>query len=99
MVYRGRLEIIYDLLTAIDRKAPHCSKYEMQKGSRTAYWQMAKYLDWVIADKLVVEEQRLHPQLEPTYKLTENGKRFIELINELRAFLYVSSFAQTRYQP
>lgn len=98
MVYRGRLEIIYDLLTAIDRHGPHCNKWEIKKGSRTAYSQMAKYLDWVIADKLVVEQQSPHSQIEPTYKVTENGKRFIKLFNELKAFLYVSSFAQTRYQ-
>jgi predicted transcriptional regulator len=59
---------------------------------------MAKYFDWVIVDKLVTEEQP-DPQLEPTYKLTENGKKFIELLNELKAFLYVSSYPQTRYQP
>jgi predicted transcriptional regulator len=87
---------MYDLLKATDRYGPYCSKSDMSRGSRTAYLQMARYLDWAITSKLIVEEQ-LNSDTQYTYRVTERGDRFIELVDELQGSLYVSSFAQTRY--
>jgi predicted transcriptional regulator len=89
---------MYDLLIAIDRRRPYCTISNAQKGSRMSYLQVIDYLDWAVTSKLIAEE-RLHQDAQYTYAITENGRRFLELIDELKTFLYVSSYPQTRYQP
>ena len=98
---------MYDLLTTIQRHEECCcNKYHITRNSRTAYRTLVAYLDLAIRRNLIIEH-RPDKDLMPYYTITEQGIRFVELIQWLRSELAdvrapeqdgVTSYTQTRYR-
>jgi len=80
---RGRLEIIYDILTAIQRKQGRIKPTHLLYKSNLSYQRMNVYVDELIRKGLVEKD---FDDKSKFFLLTDNGYEFLSEFKRIREF-------------
>ena len=80
---RGRLDIIEDMLIAIQKKGGEIKPTHLMYKSNLSYKQMNLYLDELISKNFVEKEKRKEKEV---ILIKERGYQFLEKLKEMRDF-------------
>jgi len=80
---RERIDIIYDMLVAIQRKGGEIKPTHLMYKANLAHRQLKSYLEELLEKNFVEKEKRGDKEV---ILITDNGLNFIEKIQEMRRF-------------
>ncbi len=83
MAKRGRIDIIEDMLAAIQKKGGSIKPTHLMYKSNLSHGQMGKYLE-ELTEKMFV--QRVADGEKEQIEITEQGCRFLQKIREMKEF-------------
>ncbi|MGM5487444.1 MAG: winged helix-turn-helix domain-containing protein [Nanobdellota archaeon] len=80
---RSRTDIIYDMLTAIQRKGGYIKPTHLMYKANLSYKQMNLYLDDLLENAVV---ERIQENKNDYIAITDKGSHFLNKIREMREF-------------
>ena len=80
---RGKLDIINDMLRAIERKGGRILPTHLMYKSNLSHGRMKLYVDELLARGLI-EETRYKDKV--FYALTDHGRKFVQKFQQVKAF-------------
>ena len=83
MPRRERLDILEDMLAAIQRKGGEMRPTHLMYKANLAHRQLKTYLDELLSKELVAKTERKGSEY---VLITDSGNRFLEKLREMRAF-------------
>lgn len=88
--YRGRFNIVLDILDQIKREPEGMTKTDIKEDGRLSYEQLNKYMDLLLLCDLIVGKKSRYGDREITrYLLTDQG---LELVKQLQSLYFAWSF-------
>ncbi len=80
---RNKLDIIYDMLRAVEEKGGKIKPTHLLYKSNLSHQRMKLYLDELIEKKFLAEQE---DKKQKFYELTDDGRKFLQRFKQMKEF-------------